>query len=259
MPIEVHIARLSQWQPHWQQLPDCLSAAENARIQRLSRAESRQRFVLARVLLRTQLARQLDCSPTALTLTQLDNGKPILADHPDWCFSLSHSEDLVAMACAPVALASALGIDVEFQQRRNKLMALAAHYFSALEQQQLQALPEDAQRRQFFQRWTLKEAYAKAQGSGLATNLRGTSLDLRPEGATLALTGAAATDAQVCFWHFPLAAAGLGPYSLGLISLQTPAAAAEAVTVELRQWSPAGSQALTLAADLQGVHAATPV
>ena len=50
-------------------------------------------------------------------------------------------------------------------------LAVAERYFSAAEAAQLRALTSDAQPRRFLQLWTLKEAYLKAIGTGLAGGL----------------------------------------------------------------------------------------
>jgi 4'-phosphopantetheinyl transferase len=81
-------------------------------------------------------------------------------------FNLSHTEDLVAMAvCRHVRV----GIDVE--KLSSVSLAVADRFFSAAEVAELRALPADTQPRRFMQLWTLKEAYLKAVGTGLAGGL----------------------------------------------------------------------------------------
>jgi 4'-phosphopantetheinyl transferase len=62
-----------------------------------------------------------------------------------------------------------VGVDVEKLGRVS--LAVAERHFSAAESAQLRALPPEAQPRRFVQLWTLKEAYLKAVGIGLAGGL----------------------------------------------------------------------------------------
>jgi 4'-phosphopantetheinyl transferase len=62
-----------------------------------------------------------------------------------------------------------VGIDIERAGRAR--LAVAERYFSAAEAAQLRELPPEAQPRRFVQLWTLKEAYLKATGTGLAGGL----------------------------------------------------------------------------------------
>ena len=62
-----------------------------------------------------------------------------------------------------------IGVDVERLGRAP--LAVAERYFSATEAAQLRELPADAQPRRFLRLWTLKEAYLKAIGTGLAGGL----------------------------------------------------------------------------------------
>jgi 4'-phosphopantetheinyl transferase len=68
-----------------------------------------------------------------------------------------------------VAERGALGVDVEqCLPRRCGWAALAGRALHPVERARLEALPESARWRGFYQSWTLKEALAKALGVGLA-------------------------------------------------------------------------------------------
>ena len=62
-----------------------------------------------------------------------------------------------------------VGVDVERIDERLDVMANAEGSFSPDEQALLTRAPEDERRALFFRLWTLKEAYAKALGTGLST------------------------------------------------------------------------------------------
>ena len=59
-------------------------------------------------------------------------------------------------------------MDVECIDRVVDIAGIAARFFSAGETAQLLALDGAARRSRFFELWTLKEALAKARGTGMA-------------------------------------------------------------------------------------------
>ena len=81
-------------------------------------------------------------------------------------FNLAHTSGVVAMA---VCRHERVGVDVE--KLGSAPLAVADRFFSAAEAAQLRSLPPDAQPRRFMRLWTLKEAYLKAVGTGLAGGL----------------------------------------------------------------------------------------
>jgi 4'-phosphopantetheinyl transferase len=146
-----------------------LSADERARHRRLRVAGGRHLFLVARALVRTVLGRYLGTDPAALELRPDEHGRPELIGAPvPLRFSLSHTDGFVA--CGVVA-GRDVGVDVEPRDRRKRHLALADRYFSAREAAALRAVPEADQRLRFFEYWTLKEAYVKARGLGLALPL----------------------------------------------------------------------------------------
>jgi 4'-phosphopantetheinyl transferase len=83
-------------------------------------------------------------------------------------FNLSRTRGMVVCA---VGRDRELGVDVENIDRENLGLELISRYFAAPEIEALSALPTEAQRRRFFDYWTLKEAYLKARGWGLSAPL----------------------------------------------------------------------------------------
>jgi 4'-phosphopantetheinyl transferase len=145
-----------------------LDDTERARWQRLVRVEDRQRFLLARGLVRTVLAGLLgEGDPAALRFTHNAHGKPALAASKGGQpleFNLSHTDGLLVLA---VSRGLALGVDVEALGREVDMLALSARFFSSREHAELQELAGGELRERFFALWTLKEAWLKARGLGL--------------------------------------------------------------------------------------------
>src|SRR4029078_6585429 len=74
-----------------------------------------------------------------------------------------------------------VGVDVEDRTRKGETVQIADRFFSPVEVAALRALPEERQRERFFDYWTLKEAYIKARGMGLAIPLDQFSFLLEPD------------------------------------------------------------------------------
>lgn len=163
-----------------ERLSALLSDEERARHARFHFEHDRHSYVMAHALTRSVLGSITGVAPRGLRFEVGPHGRPELSwpeRQPALRFNLSHTRGMVACA---VALAQDIGVDVEQVERRLDVHALARSVFSEEERADLEALPPEAQRGRFFELWTLKEAYIKAVGQGLALPLRSISLQLAP-------------------------------------------------------------------------------
>jgi len=180
---EIHVwrAALDREEEVLRQLEATLSLEEKARADRFHFVNDRNRFVVARGLLRELLGRYLHQSPAGLEFSYGPHGKPFLSGgnaSSGLCFNLSHSSGLVVYA---IAREQNLGIDVEHVRPDSAGEDIAKRYFSAREVNDLQSLPPDARVEGFFHCWTRKEAYLKARGMGLQLPLDSFSVSLLPD------------------------------------------------------------------------------
>jgi 4'-phosphopantetheinyl transferase len=169
----------------WYLLPDVVAAAapslfdayeallapdERARKDRYHFEHSRREYLLTRALVRATLSRYAAVAPAAWTFRQNSYGRPeIDAEEHRWIhFNLSNTRGLVAIL---VARDLEVGVDVEDTERNGDSVGVADRFFSPFEVAALHALPEAQRRGRFFDYWTLKEAYIKARGMGLAIPL----------------------------------------------------------------------------------------
>lgn len=187
----------------WDHYLTLLDEGERLRYESLLRSGARRQFLLGRAMLRCALARRMNREPGELRFQRREDGKPeLVSPAGGWRFNLSHSRHWVVLA---VGQADEIGVDVEHHRRRNDIDGIAARFFSAEEYRELAKLPVAERRQRFFELWTLKEAYVKALGRGIATALAGTRFEyLAPDRATLHLSGAARCDRTVRCWHFRL-------------------------------------------------------
>jgi len=125
-------------------------------------------------------------------------GRPALAppyDASGLDFNLAHTSGLVVLA---IARGRSIGVDVEIHDKKVPL-EVARRFFSEVEADTLQALPADAQPRRFLRLWTLKEAYLKAIGTGIAGGLDGMTFRIDDHGAC---TFERAADPHAARWSF---------------------------------------------------------
>jgi len=147
-----------------------LTPQDAARRELLFSEELQRQFVVTRALQRLVLSEYAPgVEPAQWQFQASAEGRPTLAppfDRTGLHFNLAHTDGVVAMA---VGRHARLGVDIE--KRGRARLSLAGRYFSAVEAQQLRELPPDAQPLRFVKLWTLKEAYLKALGTGLAGGL----------------------------------------------------------------------------------------
>ena len=198
---EVHIwrASLQPEQVVLSRLQQFLAPDEIRKASRFYFEKDRQRFIIARGVLRNIVSRYLNIPPNAVSFTYNVHGKPSLAFafHEHYLhFNLSHSQDV---ACYAFTYARHVGIDVEFMRSDIHYEELARHSFSAHEQATLATLPSNLKRQAFFNCWTRKEAYIKAKGRGLSLPLDLFDVSLRPDEPAILLANREEPQEQTCW------------------------------------------------------------
>ncbi|WP_341367379.1 4'-phosphopantetheinyl transferase superfamily protein [Yoonia sp. BS5-3] len=149
-----------------------LSADEQARANRFVFARDRDRYVAGRARLRAILSQYLDQPAADIRFGYGSHGRPGV---DGIAFNLSHTGDQALLAVAQDVV---LGVDIEAIAPIE--MAVAKAHFAPEELRALLALPEPGQVPAFYRCWTRKEAYLKAMGTGLATDLSSFTVTLGP-------------------------------------------------------------------------------
>jgi phosphopantetheinyl transferase len=155
-------------------LPD-----EKLRYRRMRNSTARNGFALGRVLLRRSLSTFLGWTPELLSFDIGVFGKPSLRGHHSWLqFNLSNTH--AAAAC--VLSSAPCGIDIERVRYYPDANELGQGVLSSDELEDLQRCASlEEKSRRFLEHWTLKEAFGKCLGTGLALPLAEHSL-LEPDG-----------------------------------------------------------------------------
>jgi 4'-phosphopantetheinyl transferase len=196
-----------------------LSSDERARRDAFRFDEHRHEYLVTRALVRTVLSRYAATLPGDWRFRWNEYGRPDLdGGGPGLRFNLSNTAGLVVCL---VAAGSEVGVDVERRDRAPAILELAPSVFSSCELAELRALRGAAQQDRALALWTLKEAYIKARGMGLAIDLAAFSFRFESDRIRVALDPSLHDDPGR--WEFRLV--DRGEYRIALALERTGAAA----------------------------------
>jgi 4'-phosphopantetheinyl transferase len=187
--------RLREWR-------GLLSPAELERHGRYHFEHGRLEYLVTRVLVRTVLGRYAGVSPASLRFESNAYGRPEIVHprlDPPLRFNLSNTRGLVVCL---VSGAREGGIDVEDTTGGTEALGIADHFFAPSEVASLRPLHPLDQKVRFFELWTLKEAYIKARGLGLALPLQQFAFELDGGGIRIRIDPRLADDERS--WQFRL-------------------------------------------------------
>lgn len=159
--LNVHEARIKHLYP-------LLSSEEKERSERFKFYKHRKAFIASHGFMHNVLACYIDANANEIEFTQTEFGKPSIIDIQNKAniqFNLSHSGNMAILA---VCKQNAVGIDIEYAERKVDWKGISKRFFTPNEQEQLSKLTEEEQREAFFQIWTRKEAHMKVTGQGLS-------------------------------------------------------------------------------------------
>jgi len=162
---------------------------------------ARREYLGTRALARTVLARYSGRPAECLRFRTDHLGRPEMTSPsmPGLFFSLAKTREL---AVGLFAFDHAVGVDVELVAPIDAF-EMAGHFFSGEELSELSRLDEDARLSRFYGLWTLREAYLKARGIGLALPLDQLVFRPTPSGGARAEFGPAIRD-DPARWQFGL-------------------------------------------------------
>ncbi len=122
------------------------------------------------------------------TIAVAEKGKPYFLNQPSQQFSISHTKSHIAIAMHD----KEIGVDIE--NLRAYKAALVARFFHPKESDYISNLPKEKQDEAFTRIWTLKEAFVKCTGQGIADNFKTFYVKLDLENAKSRIV-----EAELCF------------------------------------------------------------
>ena len=161
--VQVWVASLDVNDSRYNVLARTLPADEKNRAASLNPVAAR-RFVVARGILRSLLAGFTGTPAEKLQFSYGRSGKPMLTDHTDIHFNISHSADLGLFAFAPDR---PVGVDVENERPVRRLLDVAQRFMSEDELRFLAESPAEERNSAFLKSWVVREARLKAEGKGV--------------------------------------------------------------------------------------------
>jgi len=148
-----------------------LDPDEQERYKRFYFEKDRTHYLVAHVLLRQALSRYSDRLPAEWRFTTNAHGRPEIEfpdEEPRLRFNLTHTDGLCACI---VTRTLDCGIDAENISRRHNLQIISDTIFAAPERAVIGDYGSAESQELFFRYWTLREAYCKAKGTGLAERM----------------------------------------------------------------------------------------
>lgn len=127
----------------------------------------------AELVTRFAVSKETNCQNEKINI--LRRGKPLLKYPPNIHFNISHSKDWIICAIAKYPI----GVDIEFINKDRNYLQIAERCFT--EEEKAYMLSSDSwnnKLERFYQLWSLKESYIKADGRGLAVSMN--SFSIRP-------------------------------------------------------------------------------
>ena len=163
-----------------QTLHAILSLDEQERAAGFVFERDRDRYIIARGVLRVLLSHYLGIAPDRLSFCYGSYGKPELSptqSKQTVRFNVSHSRGVILYA---VTRDRHVGIDVEYIRRDFPCEEIAQKFFAPEEHAILHQIPIAMRYPVFFSCWTRKEAYIKAMGKGLSLPLHQFTVSMLP-------------------------------------------------------------------------------
>lgn len=151
----------------YQFLLNRIGEEKKTRILRFLHPQSAYQSLLGELLVRAVICQNTSMNNSEISFNVDRYGKPSLKNCPEFTFNISHSGHWVVLIWSRQQFA--LGIDVE--QIKPMDLGIAERFFHTTEYLDLLSRQGAEQMEYFFQLWTLKESYIKAEGKGLSIPL----------------------------------------------------------------------------------------
>lgn len=218
----------------------CLEVLQDEERERNGRflfAHLRRDHAVAHAAQRVALSRGSSVPPSAWRYRRTEHGRPYVSAPADAApfFNLSHTEGAIAVATSRDA---ELGVDVERRVERPNTLDIAPNYFAPSEVAALRGAPAHERLAVFFAFWSLKEAYIKARGLGLAIPLDAFAFDLTRPRPRIAFDGDRIDDDPGGWWfsgldHAPGCALALAVRTTGPVEVEVHRTTPRALVAEL--------------------------
>ncbi|WP_160165675.1 4'-phosphopantetheinyl transferase family protein [Clostridium botulinum] len=146
----------------FQKYEKIISVERREKIKKYYFDKDKKHSLIAEILLRYSLKTRFNISKSEIQFIKNSFGKPLLKNFEKIHFNLSHSGD---WAVCGVNYGYPIGVDVEQIKEIN--LQIAESFFTTEECDYILNKPQKEAIETFYNIWTLKESYVKAEGKGL--------------------------------------------------------------------------------------------
>lgn len=162
---EIHIwsISLNSDNAFFERCKESLTDAERERIHYYNFKQVQDHFIISQGGLRLLLSSYLNIEPQKIQIRKHAKGKPYIADDTSLCFNVSNSGKYCVYA---FSRSGEVGIDIEEVRPLSDIDDLIDKNFTENEKHYINKNQKD-RIENFFQFWTVKEAYLKAIGEGM--------------------------------------------------------------------------------------------
>jgi 4'-phosphopantetheinyl transferase len=148
--------------PTWTVLHEKASSNKREQIDNIHSIIDKKISLYSDLLVRILACRYLLTQNMDVHFIKNNQGKPYIAEYPNFHFNISHTHNAIAVAVSNAEI----GIDIE--RLRKPELRIAYRYFAPNEVAYIEAF--DSTER-FYEVWTKKEAFIKWTGKGLSVSL----------------------------------------------------------------------------------------
>lgn len=159
----------------FERLLSYVSTEKREKISRFHKFDDAQTTLIADILIRYLLCKELKIRNNLLKFGTNEYGKPFLINYKDIHFNISHSYKWVVCCIST----NWVGIDIEKISPID--ISIAEQFFSKIEFEELNSKNTFEKEVYFYDLWTLKESYIKAIGKGLSIPLDSFTLRIDKE------------------------------------------------------------------------------
>ncbi|GIW87662.1 MAG: hypothetical protein KatS3mg108_1986 [Isosphaeraceae bacterium] len=207
--VDLWYTRVEPWEPEEsrRRFWGWLDERERATWERYRPPARKHLYLIAHALVRRVLSLYGDSiEPSEWQFAVAPGGKPEVVGPGGFAvrFNLSHTNGLAAVG---VTRWRRLGVDVEAGKAPETMLALARRFFAASEVAELEGYPAAEASQIALEVWTLKEAFMKGVGLGMALSPRRFAFDVRA-GRPWRLVATGLDSEQAEGWTFATALLG---------------------------------------------------
>lgn len=175
MEIYAIDASIPVTQQRYEEMMQWVSADKRTKLERFLKREDVLRGLYADVLVRWLACQRLHITNDTLQFVHTEYGKPSLAHSETFHYNVSHSGKWVVCAVDD----HPVGIDIE--EIRPIDFEVGRICFSNMEYDKLKSLDDDHRLSYFYDLWTLKESFIKAEGQGMSLSLKSFSFVMQED------------------------------------------------------------------------------